>query len=42
LSHYRVEPIVDMLLQLFVHLLSVFAKSAERSFVIEGEREVAK
>ena len=42
LTHYRVELIVDMPLQLFVRLLSVFAGSAERSFVVESEREVAK
>lgn len=42
LTHYRIEPIFDMPLDLFVYLLTIFAKNAERAFSLAGEREAAK
>lgn len=39
LTHYRIEPVVDLPLHLFVYLLGVFAKQAERAdFLANHER----
>ena len=42
LTHYRIEPIFDMPMDLFIELLNIFAKNAEKAFTVNDRHETEK
>ena len=42
LTHYRIEPIFDLPFDLFIYLLTIFSKNAEKAFLTVHVPEVVK